>query len=47
MGDLDDFQRELTNTLKSGKLVDDEVVIDILHRLSKHPEEFMEGAFAN
>ena len=47
VGDLDDFQRNLTDTLKSGKLVDDEVVIDILNRLSKHPEEFMEGAFAN
>ena len=44
---LDDFTFKINEILKSGELVDDQVVVDIVKNLKENPETFMDGTFSN
>lgn len=43
---LDPFSQHISEILSSGKLIDDEIVVDIVRNLKADPANFMEGAFA-
>lgn len=42
---MDEFTRYISDILASGKLVDDQIVIDIVKQLKENPETFMGGQF--
>ena len=46
-GELDAFTLKVNKILKSGQLVDDAVVVDVLKRLQENPATFMDGRYAN
>ena len=43
---MDAFSQNISEILKSGKLVDDQIVVDIVKNLKQSPETFMDGAFS-
>lgn len=45
-GPLDPFTQSISELLASGRLVDDQTVIDIVRRLKEHPETFADGRYA-
>ena len=44
---MDEFSTRIADILQSGKLVDDQIVVDIMKNLQQKPDEFMNGAFAD
>jgi len=44
--ELDPFSQKISEILNSGKLIDDEVVVDIIRDLKSNPMTFMDGKFA-
>ena len=42
---MDEFTKYISDVLSSGKLVDDQIVIDIVKQLTENPETFMGGQF--
>lgn len=45
--DLDPFQEKIYKTLKSGKLVDDKIIVDIVKNLKENCDTFMDGEFVD
>ena len=43
---LDPFSQQINQILASGKLIDDQIVVDIVRNLKKDPHNFMDGQFA-
>ena len=44
---LDAFTLEISEILNSGKLVDDQIVIDIVKQLKQNPDTFLGGEYKN
>tara|TARA_B110000285_G_scaffold211569_1_gene254365 strand:- start:56 stop:703 length:648 start_codon:yes stop_codon:yes gene_type:complete len=44
---LDDFTKKISEILNSGKLVDDQIVIDIVKQLKENPDTFLGGEYKN
>jgi len=43
---LDAFSQKISDTLSAGKLIDDEIVVDIVRNLKENPSTFLDGAYA-
>ena len=43
---MDAFSQNISEILKSGRLVDDEIVVGIVKNLKENPETFMDGEFS-
>lgn len=43
---LDAFSKKISDTLGSGKLIDDEIVVEIVRNLKENPTTFLDGAYA-
>ena len=46
-GELDELQSQISKTLNAGRLVDDQVVVDIMKRLNDDADTFMEANYAD
>lgn len=44
---LDDFTLKINDILKSGELVDDQIVVDIVKNLKENPKTFMDGMYSD
>jgi adenylate kinase family enzyme len=42
---MDEYTKYIADILNSGKLVDDQIVIDIVKQLKENPETFMGGIY--
>jgi len=43
---LDAFSQKISDTLSAGKLIDDEIVVEIVRNLKENPSTFLDGAYA-
>ena len=42
---MDEFTKYIADIINSGRLVDDQIVIDIVKQLKENPETFMGGLY--